>query len=148
MITKNNYPDLLVTKGYVLSALLEGYTQYIDNEEVLKKAIKESDVKQEGSGTTVNFNITAQANTNLESMKRIIDKMTGRSFFPAQIIDILLICALYIEPKDFMETEDSIDSIRLQIIKKIADTTDVMTLHKIRQLLNESSRKGMQHDEV
>ena len=81
-------------------------------------------------------------------MKRIIDKMTGRSFFPAQIIDILLICALYIESKDFMETEDSIDSIRLQIIKKIADTTDVMTLHKIRQLLNESSRKGMQHDEV
>ncbi|AEN77683.1 hypothetical protein [Ligilactobacillus ruminis] len=144
VITKNNYPDLRVTKGYVLTALLEGYKQYVNNEEVLKKAIKESDVKQEGSGTPVNFNITAQANTNLESMKRIIDKMTGRSFFPAQIIDILLICALSIESKDFMETEDSIDSIRLQIIKKIADTdtTDVMTLYKIRKVLNESFERG------
>lgn len=60
----------------------------------MRKAIAESDVKEEGGGISVNLNITTGANEKLEELKKILDKETGRSLFPAQVLDILLIYLL------------------------------------------------------
>lgn len=87
------YPGMRVTKGYVVSELLMTFQSYIRDQQVLWEAITESDIKEEGGGVAVNLNITTEANEKLEELKRILDKETGRSLFPAQIIDILLICA-------------------------------------------------------
>ncbi|WP_300771436.1 hypothetical protein [uncultured Acetatifactor sp.] len=82
-----------VTKGYVVTNLLNDYPLYIRDAAALQSAIAESDIKQEGSGTAVNLNITVEANDKLADLKKLLDKETGRSLFPAQVIDILLICA-------------------------------------------------------
>ena len=60
----------------------------------MRKAIAESDVKEEDRDTLVNLNITTGANEKLEELKKILDKETGRSLFPAQVLDILLIYLL------------------------------------------------------
>ena len=60
----------------------------------MRKAIAESDVKEEDGDTLVNLNITTGANEKLEELKKILDKETGRSLFPAQVLDILLIYLL------------------------------------------------------
>ena len=60
----------------------------------MRKAIAESDVKEEDGGALVNLNITTGANEKLEELKKILDKETGRSLFPAQVLDILLIYLL------------------------------------------------------
>lgn len=70
------------------------FQSYIRNPDILRKAIAESDVKEEGGGTLVNLNITTGANEKLEELKKILDKETGRSLFPAQVLDILLIYLL------------------------------------------------------
>lgn len=64
------------------------------NPDILRKAIAESDVKEEDGDTLVNLNITTGANEKLEELKKILDKETGRSLFPAQVLDILLIYLL------------------------------------------------------
>ena len=87
------YPGMRVTKGYVVSELLMTFQSYIRDPDILRKAIAESDVKEEGGGIAANLNITTEANEKLEELKRILDKETGRSMFPAQVLDILLICA-------------------------------------------------------
>ncbi|MGN9020025.1 hypothetical protein ACTNBM_13365 [Lachnospiraceae bacterium HCP1S3_C3] len=83
-----------VTKGYVASELLTNYKSYIRDKDKLKKAIVESDIKEEGGGIAVNLNITNDANEKLKEVKLVLDNETGRSLFPAQILDILLICAI------------------------------------------------------
>lgn len=70
------------------------FQSYIRNPDILRKAIAESDVKEEDGGTLVNLNITTGANEKLEELKKILDKETGRSLFPAQVLDILLIYLL------------------------------------------------------
>lgn len=60
----------------------------------MRKAIAESDVKEEDGGVSVNLNITTGTNEKLEELKKILDKETGRSLFPAQVLDILLIYLL------------------------------------------------------
>lgn len=60
----------------------------------MRKAIAESDVKEEDGDTLANLNITTGANEKLEELKKILDKETGRSLFPAQVLDILLIYLL------------------------------------------------------
>lgn len=60
----------------------------------MRKAIAESDVKEEDGDALVNLNITTGANEKLEELKKILDKETGRSLFPAQVLDILLIYLL------------------------------------------------------
>lgn len=60
----------------------------------MRKAIAESDVKEEDGDTLVNLNITTGANEKLEELKKNLDKETGRSLFPAQVLDILLIYLL------------------------------------------------------
>ena len=70
------------------------FQSYIRNPDILRKAIAESDVKEEDGGTSVNLNITTGANEKLEELKKILDKETGRSLFPAQVLDILLIYLL------------------------------------------------------
>lgn len=92
--TKQKYPGMRVTKGYVISELLISYQTFIRDLDILKKAIAESDIKEEGGGIAVNLNITKEANEKLEELKKILDNETGRSLFPAQILDILLICAV------------------------------------------------------
>lgn len=84
-----------VTKGFVLSHALKDYMLYIDDQALLLESIEESDIKDEGSGTPVNFNITQEANENLNNLKQKLDQITGRSLFPAQVIDILLLCATH-----------------------------------------------------
>lgn len=98
------YPGMRVTKGYVASELLMSYQSFIRDTERVRKAIAESDIKEEGGGIAVNLNITNEANEKLEELKRILDKETGRSLFPAQVLDILLICAV--------DTDDSTEQIR------------------------------------
>lgn len=44
----------------------------------MRKAIAESDVKEEDGGILVNLNITTGANEKLEELKKILDKETGR----------------------------------------------------------------------
>lgn len=92
--TEQKYPGMRVTKGYVISELLVSYQTFIRDPDILKKAIAESDIKEEGGGIAVNLNITNEANEKLEELKKILDNETGRSLFPAQILDILLICAV------------------------------------------------------
>lgn len=70
------------------------FQSYIRNPDILRKAIAESDVKEEDGDTLVNLNITTGANEKLEELKKILDKETGRSLFPAQVLDILLIYLL------------------------------------------------------
>lgn len=70
------------------------FQSYIRNPDILRKAIAESDVKEEDRDTLVNLNITTGANEKLEELKKILDKETGRSLFPAQVLDILLIYLL------------------------------------------------------
>ena len=70
------------------------FQSYIRDPDILRKAIAESDVKEEGGGISVNLNITTGANEKLEELKKILDKETGRSLFPAQVLDILLIYLL------------------------------------------------------
>ena len=70
------------------------FQSYIRNPDILRKAIAESDVKEEGGGVSVNLNITTGTNEKLEELKKILDKETGRSLFPAQVLDILLIYLL------------------------------------------------------
>lgn len=91
---EQRYPGMRVTKGYVVSELLTNYYSYIGNAERVRKAITESDIKEEGGGIAVNLNITNEANEKLVELKKILDRETGRSLFPAQVLDILLICAL------------------------------------------------------
>lgn len=63
-----------------------------------------SDMKEEGGGIAVNLNITAAASERLQELKEVLDLEAGRSFFPAQVLDILLICVVNTEDE---ETADS-----------------------------------------
>lgn len=91
--TEYYYKGQRVTKGYVLSQVLGKYSIHTFDKGMLLEAIKLSDIKEEGPGTPVNFNITYEANEQLNQLKQSLDAITGRSFFPAQVIDILLIYA-------------------------------------------------------
>ena len=91
--TEYYYKGQRVTKGYVLSQVLGKYSIHTFDKGMLLEAIKLSDIKEEGPGTPVNFNITYEANEQLNQLKQSLDDITGRSFFTAQVIDILLIYA-------------------------------------------------------
>lgn len=54
------------------------FQSYIRDPDILRKAIAESDVKEEDGGILVNLNITTGANEKLEELKKILDKETGR----------------------------------------------------------------------
>ena len=83
------YPNSRVTKGFVISNFLEKYKLYTENEVKLNEALIESENKVEGPGISINLNITSEANEALNNLKIKLDKMTGRSLFPAQVIDVL-----------------------------------------------------------
>ena len=52
------------------SELLMTFQSYIRDPDILRKAIAESDVKEEDGGIIVNLNITTEANEKLEELKR------------------------------------------------------------------------------
>lgn len=88
------YPRDNVTKGHIVSELLEKSDFITADKYLLSEAIHESDIKNEGGGIPVNLTITAEANNELQKLKHQLDKATGRSFFPAQVIDIVAIMAV------------------------------------------------------
>lgn len=79
--TEYYYKGQRVTKGYVLSQVLGKYSIHTFDKGMLLEAIKLSDIKEEGPGTPVNFNITYEANEQLNQLKQSLDAITGRSFF-------------------------------------------------------------------
>lgn len=123
--TEHYYKGQSVRKGYVLSQILSKYDINTFDKGRLLEAIELSDVKEEGPGTPVNFNITYDANEQLMQLKQRLDSIAGRSFFPAQVIDILLIYAT----KDLgheetsKESEESIDSIKIEAISLILNAS-------------------------
>lgn len=46
------------------------FQSYIRDPDILRKAIAESDVKEEGGGVLVNLNVTTGANEKLEELKK------------------------------------------------------------------------------
>lgn len=131
------FPGKRVTKGYVLSLLLDDYKNYV-KDDMLSAALKESDVKEDGSGIAVNFNITAEANNKLYLLKVELDQYSGRSLFPAQIIDILLICAV----NSYKTSEFNIELLTdVELIKKIAEmslsglASDKEMINKIKKMV-------------
>lgn len=103
-ISEQKYPDMRITKGYVVSELLMSFRAYIRDPEILQKAILESDMKEEGGGIAVNLNITAAASEELQNLKSVLDIATGRSLFPAQVLDILLICVVNTEDEEIADS--------------------------------------------
>ncbi len=94
VVSRRDYAAMRVTKGYVVSNLLCEYARYLNDTAALREAITESDMKQEGGAASVNLTITAAAEQHLYQLKQKLDAETGRSLFPAQVIDILLILAV------------------------------------------------------
>jgi len=90
---EKNYPGIRVKPGYQVNPYLEHYENYISNNAILQDAIRESDIKAEGTAeNSINFNLSAEAARNLQELKGLLDEKTGRHFYPAQVLDILLIC--------------------------------------------------------
>lgn len=108
------YPNSRVTKGFVISNFLEKYKLYTENEVKLNEALIESENKVEGPGISINLNITSEANEALNNLKIKLDKMTGRSLFPAQVIDVLLISVLN-------QTETKLEITDKQLAKILLD---------------------------
>ena len=107
------YPNSRVTKGFVISNFLEKHDLYTENEVILNEALIESENKIEGPGISINLNITSEANEALNNLKIKLDKMTGRSLFPAQVIDILLISVLNQTEKKLEITDKQLAKILL-----------------------------------
>lgn len=119
-----------VTKGFVLSHALKDYMLYIDDQALLLESIEESDIKDEGSGTPVNFNITQEANENLNNLKQKLDQITGRSLFPAQVIDILLLCATH----KMNEDSDTVDVAHDSENMDVSNIDGVELLRRVNEL--------------
>lgn len=107
------YPNSRVTKGFVISNFLEKHDLYTENEVILNEALIESENKIEGPGISINLNITSEANEDLNNLKMKLDKMTGRSLFPAQVIDVLLICIMKNTEKKLEITDKQLAKILL-----------------------------------
>lgn len=121
-----------VRDGYILNPYLENYERYTENSYSLEKSIQESDKKQDGPGISINLNLTANACDRLTELKNYLDQYTNRRFFPAQVIDILLICVM-----ELLENPD--DNIRIsdeKLAKILLDlgyeilVKDKLDLHK------------------
>ena len=132
-----------VTKGHVLSKLLASYPTYICGDaEKLKASIFQSDEKIEGSVIQVNLNITENAYKKLNELKTLLDKETGRSLFPAQVVDILLICVLKTE---ILNTESEIvkDIDNKELAKCLLDYAYILlTAEKLPANLN-NAKNGL-----
>lgn len=127
--TEYYYKGQRVTKGYVLSQVLGKYSIHTFDKGMLLEAIKLSDIKEEGPGTPVNFNITYEANEQLNQLKQSLDAITGRSFFPAQVIDILLIYATKkLEHKEIEKNEIEvgieINTLRVEAISLLLHASE------------------------
>lgn len=137
--TEYYYKGQRVTKGYVLSQVLGKYSIHTFDKGMLLEAIKLSDIKEEGPGTPVNFNITYEANEQLNQLKQSLDAITGRSFFPAQVIDILLIYATKklghkeIE-KNEIEVGIEINTLRVEAISLLLHASENILINVLNVL--------------
>lgn len=103
------FPGMRVTKGFVISELLTRYPVLIRDSNQLNEAVHKSDIREEGGGIAVNLNITNDANEKLAELKKLLDYDTGRSLFPAQLLDILLILAVNSSKEENEEISDNTD---------------------------------------
>ncbi len=90
--TESHFSGMRVTRGYVVSRILSQWEHFLSEEAMVERALQISDEKK-GHGIPVNLNVTSQAFEQLNCAKLKLDQYTGRSLFPAQVIEILLICA-------------------------------------------------------
>lgn len=91
-VKERNWKNIRVSPGHMITPYLENYEKYISNTNVLKQAIAESEIKEEGVATSINFNISSEAGRKLLELKGILDERTQRHLYPAQVLDILLLC--------------------------------------------------------
>lgn len=87
-----NYKNIRVRPGFQVNPYLENFEKYISDPYTLQRAINESEKKQEGTAISINFNLSAEASRKLAELKGIIDERAERHLYPAQVLDILLIC--------------------------------------------------------
>lgn len=106
---KRNYEGIRVRPGYQVNQYLENFEKYIHNPQILDTAICESDIKQDGSATSINFNLSLQASRNLQQLKTMLDERTNRHLFPAQVLDIFLICVKELTEKPPVENRSISD---------------------------------------
>lgn len=143
--TEYYYKGQRVIKGYVLSQFLGKYSIHTFDKGMLLEAIKLSDIKEEGPGTPVNFNITYEANEQLNQLKQSLDAITGRSFFPAQVIDILLIYATKklghkeIE-KNEIEVGIEINTLRVEAISLLLHASENTLINVLNVLKGEDEK--------
>lgn len=143
--TEYYYKGQRVTKGYVLSQVLGKYSIHTFDKGMLLEAIKLSDIKEEGPGTPVNFNITYEANEQLNQLKQSLDAITGRSFFPAQVIDILLI---YVTKKlghkeiekNEIEVGIEINTLRVEAISLLLHASENTLINVLNVLKGEDEK--------
>ena len=86
------WKDIRVRPGHMINPYLETFEKYISNQGILQRAIAESEIKQEGAATSINFNISNEAGKKLSELKGILDEKMQRHIFPGQALDILLLC--------------------------------------------------------
>lgn len=143
--TEYYYKGQRVTKGYVLSQVLGKYSIHTFDKGMLLEAIKLSDIKEEGPGTPVNFNITYEANEQLNQLKQSLDAITGRSFFSAQVIDILLI---YVTKKlghkeikkNEIEVGIEINTLRVEAISLLLHASENTLINVLNVLKGEDEK--------
>lgn len=88
------------------------------------------------------MNITENAYKKLNELKTLLDKETGRSLFPAQVVDILLICVLKTE---ILNTESEIvkDIDNKELAKCLLDYAYILlTAEKLPANLN-NAKNGL-----
>lgn len=90
--TESHFPSMRVTRGYVVSKILGQWEELLSEQKMIEKGLEISDEKK-GPGIPVNLNVTSQAYEQLNGAKQKLDQYSGRSLFPAQVLEILLICA-------------------------------------------------------
>lgn len=89
---EKNHKNVRVRPGFQVNPYLENYEKYISDPHILQWAINESEKKQEGTAISINFNLSAEASRKLAELKGVIDAKAERHLYPAQVLDILLIC--------------------------------------------------------
>lgn len=126
--------DIRVRPGHMINPYLENYEKYISDPSILQQAIAESEIKQEGVATSINFNISNEAGKKLSELKGVLDQTTQRHLYPAQVLDILLICVrLGSESQNDKKRDISDKEIAMILLDFVRDLigSEIMPINKI-----------------